>query len=1011
MELIRAKFSDLISRISKTISHRIADELFANHFFTMDELNEVNSEQVSHKAARRLITGIMCKGEESCQHFLMFLEKQDECLYRDMFGKTPMGSVTEEDLEYLENHLKYFYQHPSFQTFHPLGKDTGIDILFNLETTFTDPLLWKKDTLNQRKMQMTLEDVLNKLQSPCIIEGEAGKGKTTILRRIAVLWSSGICQALQEYKLVFFITLRNTSEELYETLCDQLFPVTYDWKKEAFMHKIWKLGQKVLFLLDGYDEFNSASCPEIDDLIKQNYKYGSTVILTTRTESLGEVRYCGSQIVETSDFTVESAKTLITNVLREEEAAGLLLQLDETDFMKNLIKTPLFLVIACVLRMGESDFQMNTETALFCTLYDLMIERGQNQFKNIQANIIEENIRFCGDLALKGLFEHKYEFRREHLTNIKEDILLKIGLLNKYGAQQKNPGYRFFHTSFQEYIAGRRLSQLLSSEESSDMRTAECYINKIQTVYDVTGKYKNMLLYTCGSSQTATRKVLHHIRSMYKEEMNDYSCEFVEFGINLFYESATKTELSHDFKSLFTGKILHISMYNIASHHFDFFEYLPSCLSALNLVKLDLFGTQSNKLTEGEDEDKSPANVQLSKSKTYISEKVVKLFFDWTQALQTLEVTLKNFDQLNKYDIKCLGKICCCAERLRLNISCSKGITGTLTSVVENCKRMQDLIIENTPLSAEDERRIVDMTNMKILSLSNTEIQQQPGCLLDGLCNLVEIEKFVLHKISMNENDVELLAKGICCLHELKILKLCDLRNVGKGMEHVVESVSHNCHQIKELSLVNCYLTTEALSSLSVNLEKLTNLQILDLSDNYLEDGGKQSVKELGHALSHLPELSALSLPGGTDVKCCLDDLMCQLKKIPKLSKLAFRRWNMADEDMIKLGTYFKEEFIKLAFLDLSYNHAGVAGWISFINALQNLKSLKHFNLSTETIFIPIGDVVQTLCRVVEQLPFLSSLELNNWELDNMDLGKMKNVKLNCTTGESYEHFFQVQKT
>ncbi|XP_075059824.1 NLR family CARD domain-containing protein 4 [Mixophyes fleayi] len=1011
MDLIQEKFSDLTARINMTISKRIADELYAKKIFSKEEINDVLSVPVSHEVARRLIIGIINKGEESCRHFLKFLENQDEYLYRDLFQKNAGGRVTEEDLEDLEKHLKRFYQYPSFQTFHPLGKETGIDILFDLETTFTDPLLWKKDTLNQKKEQMKLEDVLNKLRSPCIIEGEAGKGKTTILRRIAVLWASGKCQALQEYKFVFFITLRSTSEELYETLCDQLFPITYNWNKGEFMHKIWKLGQKVLFLLDGYDEFRSERCIEIDELIKQNYKYGSTVIVTTRTESLGEVRHCGSLIVETSDFTIEGAKTLITNVLREEEAAGLLLQLAETDFMKNLIKTPLFLVIACALRMGESDFQMNTETALFCTLYELMIERGQNQIQNTQANVIEENIRLCGDLALKGLFEHRYEFRREHLTNIIEGILLKIGLLNKYGAQKQKPGYRFFHTSFQEYVAGRRLSQLLSSEETSDVKTAEDYLSKMKTVYDITSRYKNMLLYTCGSSKTATRKVIHHIRSLYREEMNDHSSDFVEFGINLFFESATKMELSNEFEPLFSGKILHINMHTIASHHVDFFEYLPCCLSALRLVKLDLFGTHSNKLTEDKEKSNNTVGDQLHTQKTYISEKVVKLFFDWTQTLQTLEVTLKNFDQLNRQDIKCLGKICCCAERLRLNISWSKGITGNLKRVVEYCKRMQDLIIENTPLSIEDEKRIVEMINMKILSLSNMETHQQPGCLLDGLCNLVEIEKFVLSNIRMNEKDVKILAKGICSLHELKILKLCDLPNIGNCMEHIVESVSHNCLQITELHLVNCCLTTNALRSLSGNLEKLSNLEILDLSDNYLEDDGEQSVKELGRALTHLPALSTLLLPGGTDVKCCLEDLMCQLKKIPKLSKLAFRRWNMTDDDMIQLGTYFTEDFITLTFLDLSYNHAESDGWISLIDALQNLKNLKHFNLSTEKIFNPIGDVVQTLCRVVEMLPCLSSLQLNNWDLDNIDLGKMKNVKLICTKGDTYEHFFQVQKT
>lgn len=1027
MQFIQEKFSDLIQKINLTITGKLVEKLFEKHVLSLEEMNCVLAEKTSQTAARTLIIMIIQKGEESCKGFLQLLKTYDESLFWDVYGTTfsdrkerfesptkveteshkdVLSSITDKDIDELEKFLKRFYRYPGFQNFYPLGEETGIDIIFNLETTFSDPLLWKKDILNHRKEKMKFEDVLCKLESPCIIEGEAGKGKTTMLKRIAVLWASEKWQHLQGYKLVFFITLRGTSKGLYETLCDQLFPVTYNWTKETFLQKIYKLGEKVLFLLDGYDEFNSESCREIDDLVKQNYKFNSTVIVTTRTESLGEVRRYGALIVETSDFTLESAKALIANVLEEEEAAGLLHQLDASDFMKNLMKTPLFLVIACALRMGESDFQMNTQTSLFCTLYDLMIDRGHNKIKKEEENIVEENIHLCGDLALNGLFDHKYEFRKENLTNIKEEILLKIGLLNKYAAQKQKPGYRFFHTSFQEYTAGRRLSQLLSSDETSHVKKGEYYLNKLQTIYDVTNRYKNLLLYTCGSSKRATHKVIQHITNLCKDEMNETSSDFVEFGVNLFYESATKKEMNAEFESIFSGKILHISMHNVGSHHVEFFEHLPGCLSALCLVKLDLFGKKSNTLAE-DTNIKCPEDLNALERQTYISKNVVNLFYDWTQDLQTLEVTVKKFDCLGKYDIKILGKICCCAKHLRLKISSSAGITGNLTRVVDNCKRMRELIINNTPLSIDDKARIVEMTNMKTLSISNMDKHLRG--ILDGLCKLVEMEKLILHNIHINEKDGELLANGISHLKKLKVLKLSVLPNIGSSMEHVVKSISH-CDKIKELHLINCCLTSEILIILSHILEKFTNLEVLDLSDNFLEDDGKLSVEVLGQTLTHLPSLTTLLLPGGINVKCGLDELMYHIKGLPKLSKLAFRRWNMTDDDVIKLAAHFTNNFGQLSFLDLSYNLVGNDGWIILIQALQDLKNLKHFDLSTEKTFNPIGGVVQTLCAAVESLSCLSSLKLDNWELDNIDIGKMKNIKLIHKEGVALEHFFLVEK-
>ncbi|XP_056419347.1 NLR family CARD domain-containing protein 4 [Hyla sarda] len=1025
MEPIKDKFSDLIQRININISKKLVDKLFEKRVLSSQEMNCVLAEKTCHDATRILLTMIIHKSEEACDYFLQLLKMYDEFLFEDVFGTTlsdriekwervtkagrpidVIPKMMESEIDDLEKFLKRFYQYPCFQNFYPLGEETGIDIIFNLETTFTDPLLWKKDIYNRRKEKIKLDDMLWKLKSPCIIEGEAGKGKTTMLKRIAVLWASEQCQPLQGYKLVFFITLRGTSKGLYETICDQLFPVTYSWNKETFLQKIHQLEGKVLFLLDGYDEFSFESCREIDNLIKQNHKFNNTVIVSTRTESLGEVRRYGALIVEMSDFTLASAQNLITNVLEENEAAILLGQLNASEFMKNLVKTPLFLVIACALRMGDSDFQMNTQTALFCTLYNLMIDRGRNKIKNVEKNTVEENIHWCGDLALNGIFDHKYEFRKEHLSNIIEDILLKIGLLNKYAAQRQQPGYRFFHTSFQEYTAGRRLSQLLSSDETANVEKGDYYLRKLKTIHDVTNRYKNLLLYTCGSSKTATQKIIHHIGNLYKEEMNETSSDFVEFGINLFHESATKKEMNVEFKSIFSGKILHLSMHNVGSHHVEFFEHLPGCLSVLHLVKLDLFGQKSNTLAEG---GNSGHPEDLVTPQMHISKNVVNLFYDWNQVLQTLEVTIKKFYRLDKADIKFLGKICCCAENLRLKINSSPGITGNLTRVVDNCKRMRELIINNTPLSTEDEAQIVKMTNMKTLSISNMDKEHPQEILLDGLCKLFEIEKLILHNINVHEREGELLARSISHLKKLKMLKLSVLPNIGSSMEHVVKSIS-NCDNITELHLINCCLTSTTFIILSQILEKFTNLEILDLSDNILEDEGNLSMEVFGQTLTRLPSLTTLLLPGGINVKCGLDTLMDHLKGLSKLSKLSFRRWNMTDDDVIKLAAHFTNNFGQLEFLDLSYNFISGDGWICLIQALRNFKNLKHFDLSTEGTFNPIGDVLQTLCSVVEVLPCLSSLKLDNWELDDIDIGKMKNMKLIHREGETFEHFFLVEK-
>lgn len=73
--------------------------------------------------------------------------------------------------------------------------------------------------------------------------------------------------------------------------------------------------QKVLLLLDRYDEFKPPNCPEIEAMIKENHKFRNTVIIATRTGSINKIRQFGSLIAVIGDLSEESCEKLINNVL------------------------------------------------------------------------------------------------------------------------------------------------------------------------------------------------------------------------------------------------------------------------------------------------------------------------------------------------------------------------------------------------------------------------------------------------------------------------------------------------------------------------------------------------------------------------------------------------------------------------------------------------------------------------------------------------------------------------
>ncbi|NWY57606.1 NLRC4 protein, partial [Chionis minor] len=1019
VEFIENNAVHLIQRMGMITVKQIADDLLACSVMSCEEVNTIACEKVEQEASRMMIYIILNKGSEACNILVKSLEKHNPFLFHDLQGYCKYyWQVEQDDLNDLIQDLKYVYLSSAFQKYHPLGSD--IDIIFDLGTAYTDVLLWEKDIHNSRKGQLTLNVLLEELKSPCIIEGEAGKGKTTLLKRIAVLWASENCSALKKFQFVFFISLTSTRGGIYDTVCDQLLFEQYPICKQDFMKMLLAQRQRVLFLLDGYDEFKPSNCPEIEAMIKENHKFKNTVIIATRTESIHKIRQFGSLIAETGDLSEESCKKLIKNALTNNLADGLLNQLKEATSMKNLMKTPLFVIIACAIQMGESNFHPSTQTLLFSTLYDLMVEKNRYKTKEITENHIMLSIDHCGDLALDGIFDQRFDFQSEDLADIKEEVLLASGLLNKYTAQRLKPTYRFFHKSFQEYTAGRKLCKLLTSCQEAEVKKGYSYLQKINTISDITNTYFNLLLYTCGSSLDATRIILDLLKRIdqhrdileknlasereytkksenirKKEDLKRTKKDiFAECVINFFYESSSKSALSRDFEEFFCDKSIFINTQNIPTYFSDFFRYLPNCLSVLGLIKLDFFGNYS---PSKEIDDENVEDLQISSLKTYIPEKAVSLFFNWNQSLRSLEIKPQDFNKLKKRDVKYLGKICCSAASLKLHISNSAGITGTLNEVLETCKNLQDLTVESTPLTMEDEQQSTTMTKLKTLHIRDLQSEKPEGGLIDGIKKLVNAEGLVLDNINVDEDDAKKLAEGIKNLRKPHSLSINHLTAIGNGIIYIVRSVSDELSELEEIQLVNCCISSDAVEVLAQNLCNLPKLNVLDLSENYLEKKGKDAIHRLVDGLNVLPGMKVLMLPWGDDVKVCLTKLLELLETMPQLTKLGLRKWSLSDVEVRILGNFFEKEHLQsLQHLALAMNCVTSDGWLSFMQPLISLKKLVSVDFSSKQDWVPASLLVCKLSQVLTTLNYLKEIKMTGWKFDCHDLGLINDAKINC---------------
>lgn len=1016
MNFIKDNSQALIQRMGIVVIKQICDDLFASNVLNGEEVAIICSHRVEQDSARDIVHMILKKGSVACNLFLKSLENWNSPVYQDLIGHSLFHQNLEEDLDVLAQSLKDFYNSPVFKNFFPLGED--IDIIFNLQITFTEPVLWRKDHRHHRVEQMTLGSLLEALKSPCLIEGESGKGKSTLLQKIAMLWASGNCPALNQFKLVFFIRLSSARGGLFETLSDQLVNIPDSISKPTFRALLLKLHKKVLFLLDAYNEFHPQNCPEIEVLIKENHRFKNMVIVTTTTECLRHIRHVGALTVEVGDMTEDSARVLIREVLINELAEGLLLQIQESRCLRNLMRTPLFVVITCAIQMGSEEFQAHTQTMLFQTFYDLLIQKNRHRHSGGTSSDFVRSLDYCGDLALEGVFSHKFDFELEDVCSMNEDVLVRTGLLCKYTAQRLRPTYKFFHKSFQEYTAGRRLSSLLKSREPEEVSKGNSYLKKMVSISDITSLYGNLLLYTCGSSTEATRAIMRHLamvcehgslqglsvtkRPLWRQEsiqnlrntteqdvlkaINVNS--FVECGINLFSESISKSELSQEFEAFFQGKSLYINSENIPDYLFDFFKYLPNCVSALDFVKLDFYG----RATESQDkagENGSGVHTE-GPSETYIPSRAVSLFFNWMQTFKTLEVTLRDVSKLNKQDIKYLGKIFSSASNLKLYVKRCAAVAGRLSSVLRTCKNIHSLMVEASPLTTEDEQYITSVTDLQNLSIHHLHTQRLPGGLADSLGNLKNLVKLILDDIRLNEEDAKSLAEGLRNLKKMRLLHLTRLSDIGEGMDYIVKSLSEEPCDLQEMKLVDCCLTTNSLKILAQNLHNLVKLSVLDMSENYLEKAGKEALQGLIGRLGVLEQLSALMLPWCWDAYISLPNLLKQLEGTPGLVKLGLKNWRLRDEEIRSFGEFLEMNPLRdLQQLDLAGHDVSSDGWLSFMDVFENLKQLVFFDFGTEE-FLPDAALVRKLGQVLSKLALLQEARLTGWELDDYDISVIK---------------------
>ncbi|NXJ66548.1 BIRC1 protein, partial [Rostratula benghalensis] len=861
-------------------------------------------------------------------------------LFADM---TSVESQCFQEARNLTEQLTKAYNDNSFSKLFSFGNSNHLAI--DLKLLYGDLSIVSKDINDQPIQQLFLHEILVNLNSTIVLEGEAGSGKTALLRKIALLWASGCCPILRRFKFVFYLSLTyaRPDQSMADIICNQPVGSVGPLTEKTLRETIQPLKKQVLFLLDDYSEINSVpQC--VEELIQRNHLYQHCLVVAVRTNRTREIRKYATTTLSIADFPLSSTMYVLrklfsynTNLVDQ-----LLVHLQFEQAMQTILKTPLFMVSLAAYWVQHPKGNIINDTVIFKAylLYHLVKYSEETEH-------VLDMFSSCGDLALTGLFKPSFDFTEYDLSEagVDGDEAVRLDLLSKFTAQRLYPVYKFFHPLFQEFLAGRRLSELLDSDEKGKLERGLQYLQQINTFRKIAGRYNFLLNYTCSFSSKAVPKIISYLfklidrkESLESQSENDehlkhhsdlslkmllidqsnfiipnallsfFTQYLLDFATSAVYESNTVSLCAPIILQFLRGK--NISLYSLISTQkplLRFFQDYPESLSLPSSFQVSVEGSEpKQELNMAEigacysslemptiDRDYAPAfkNFNDMAQKIRKGEEENNRFVSLIQRHLPDNIVLPFLHTTGRMPLlKCIFRNISSFQEADL-----RNLT-TLFSVSDYI----ELQLNNSPGFLEGIRPAIEQykEHFKKCSLRhlNLSVAEQELLLSMSFVECLEIEEKEMPELLYSNLD------KFVCLEELSV-RQCDynvfdkipdgfknLRNMKKLLlsRMKIENSSRLVEFIKsfqDLSVFHLacssYFNSESLMAALSSCKKLTGIK---LTGSFLRDGGLLS---LGAALPNFASLKLLDLEGQNfDDKEACEIFACNLSVLLNLEEL-----------------------------------------------------------------------------------------------------------------------------
>ena len=786
-----------------------------------------------------------------------------------------------------------------------------------------------------------------------LVYGRPGIGKSTLTKKLAVDWSRGNKEILKKFAVVLLIKLRdvcNTQDfcamlqkaELLSAGDPMVFNQLYDY----ILHN----QQKVLLILDGYDEYSAEKSSPVHQIWKGSQLRDCTLLVTTRPRKKDELRPGSHAQFEIDGFDEWQVETFALKFLRDQTKVDKFTAFLRKRSLWGLAEIPLLLLML-VLSWEVSDYQGPSTSRAdvynsFCqTLLDHVTAKASDEtFRSMDE--YREELAKLGELAWQALLNDCLYFK---LSNVPKDIRLFLDKFIDFGFLQtsnlsNSPRPEklafFLHKSVQEFLAASFLVRDLKNAKESFNCLSK--VDSFERFMELSEVFK----FVSELSSEATVAVFSHLKMIgEKEGLTDYN----------FCENPSIEELTKEQEQFF--RITSDLFFSCpASDRKNVYPSFLQCVNGLLLIEDEQLDKVSSEHCLRSTNFHKPDYVfVLGLELVDLGDEMFSVMSDLDTVFVTCYGDVKSVNLVpGDFFIKKVGhRFVCYLTRLKY---LPTGLLTSLISAPESSLQEPDHKLQNHDVcnSLQLTEKTSDQTLIHSLSylrqIKIEGIDEDPTSelgelviLLDNLHHVPRLSELHLLDVGMGNQECQLLATALKYVDKLRILKLSD-NSLGHGISELAKHL-HSVPHLETLFLEDTQMGEEEVTALALSLKNVTQLSALDLSNNPLGDGvselakhlhsvphlkwlflndtqmGEEEVTALAHSLKNVTQLSELHLsknPLGDGVS----ELAKHLHSVPHLESLYLADTQMGEEEVTALAhvlVYVPE----LKFLVLDRNPLG----------------------------------------------------------------------------------------